>query len=119
MALVVRLRWGLWYLGSMNAPIVANEYGWSTGGSSAVTDAWRAAQTAQLNDDLARSDCGVGGVAPYTWIGYPAAGVAEAGFGLVDASGVQSAAAVAYLATVRAAVAGKLGAPGSLKSCFG
>jgi hypothetical protein len=39
-ALVVRLRWGLWYLGSVNAPIVANEFGWSTGGSAAVTDAW-------------------------------------------------------------------------------
>jgi hypothetical protein len=37
----------------------------------------------------------------------------------LDASGAQSATAVAYLATVRDAVAGTLGAPGSLKSCFG
>jgi hypothetical protein len=118
-ALVVRLRWGLWYLGSMNAPIIANEYGWSTGGSAAVTEDWRAGQTAQLTSDLARSDCKVGGVAPYTWTGNQAAGGAEAGFGLVDASGAQSATAVAYLSTVRDAAEGTLGAPGSLKSCFG
>jgi hypothetical protein len=90
-ALVVRLRWGLWYLGSVNAPIVANEFGWSTGGSAAVTDAWRAPQLAQLTSDLARSDCGVTNVAPYTWTGLQSAGGAEAEFGLLDASGASTA----------------------------
>jgi hypothetical protein len=117
-ALIVRLRWGLWYLGSVNAPIVANEFGWSTGGSAATTDAARAQQLAQLTSDLARSDCGVTGIAPYTWLGNQAAGGAEAGFGLVDASGTQSQAAQAYLSTIRDQEAGKL-QPGTVKSCFG
>jgi hypothetical protein len=118
-ALVVRLRWGLWYLGSVNAPILANELGWSTAGSTPTTDAARAPMLAQLASDLARSDCGVTNVAPYTWTGNQAAGGAEAGYGLVDAAGNQSLAASAYLSTIRDVAAGKLGAPGSLKSCFG
>jgi hypothetical protein len=88
------------------------------GGSAATTDAARAQQLAQLTSDLARSDCGVTGIAPYTWLGNQAAGGAEAGFGLVDASGTQSQAAQAYLATIRDQEAGKL-QPGTVKSCFG
>jgi hypothetical protein len=45
-------------------------------------------------------------------------GGAEAGFGLVDASGTQSQAAQAYLSTIRDQEAGKL-EPGTVKSCFG
>ncbi len=112
------LRWGLWYLGSVKAPIVADEFGWSTGGSAATTDAARAQQLVQLTSDLARSDCGVTGIAPYTWLGNAAAGGAEAGFGPVDASGTHSQAAQAYLSTIRDQEAGKL-PTGTVKSCFG
>ena len=97
------------------APIMANEFGC---GSAATTDAARAQQIAQLTSDLARSDCGVTGIAPYTWLGNQAAGGAEAGFGLVDASGTHSRAAQAYLSTIRDQEAGKL-QPGTVKSCFG
>ena len=97
------------------APIMANEFGC---GSAATTDAARAQQIAQLTSDLARSDCGVTGIAPYTWLGNQAAGGAEAGLGLVDASGTHSRAAQAYLSTIRDQEAGKL-QPGTVKSCFG
>ena len=96
---------------------MANEFGWSTAGSAATTDAARAQQIAQLDEPPARSDCGVTSIAPYTWLATGAGG-AEAGFGLVDASGTQSQAAQAYLSTIRDQEAGKL-QPGTVKSCFG
>jgi hypothetical protein len=119
LAQVVRLRWGLWFLGSLNAPIIVNEFGWSTAASPPVSDAWRAQQVAQLTSDLARSDCNVTNVAPYTWIGNPAFGEPENSYGMVDANGHQSATAQAYLSTLRGVESGKIGPPGSLKSCFG
>ena len=51
-------------------------------------------------------------------LGNAAAGGAEAGFGLVEASGTQSQAAQAYLSTMRVQEAGEL-QPGTVKSCFG
>lgn len=116
---VVRLRRGLEFLGSGDAPIVANEFGWTTGGSQAKTDAWRAGQLATLTRDLARSDCGVTAVDPYTWTTLGLTVVnAEDGYAMVSQTGAQSATATAYLGAIRDVADGKVGAPGTLKACW-
>jgi hypothetical protein len=119
LAAVVRMRLGLQYLGSGDAPIIASEFGWTTTGQYAVTDAWRAGQVAQLTRDLARSDCNVTGVQLHTWVRLTELqSDAEDGFAVVHSDGTQTQTAVDYLATLRDVVGGGAGAPGSLKACW-
>jgi hypothetical protein len=118
MASIVRMRLGLQFLGSLDAPIVVSEFGWSTMGSRAVSETWRAGQMAQLTRDLARSDCNVTAVQPYTWIPRDALNNEEDGYGLVASDGTQSQSAVDYLKAIRDVAAGTVGATGSLQNCW-
>jgi polysaccharide biosynthesis protein PslG len=57
-------------LGDPMVPIVVTEVGWPTSGKGSpivVSEATRAAALETVTDSLARSDCGVAAVLPYTW----------------------------------------------------
>lgn len=56
-------------LGEGDVPIRATEIGWPTSGNSPITlpEADRAAALETVTDSLARSDCGVDLIVPYTW----------------------------------------------------
>jgi hypothetical protein len=57
-------------LGDPMVPIVVTELGWPTSGEGSpivVSESARAAALEAVTDSLARSDCGVAAVMPYTW----------------------------------------------------
>jgi hypothetical protein len=67
---VVRMRNALDALGERGVPIHITELGWPTAGRGwiePITDAQRAQYLAIAADGLARSDCGIASVVPYTW----------------------------------------------------
>jgi hypothetical protein len=84
---VAHFRRVLTSLGEGSAPIDLTEFGWATGQPSRET--WRASMMSTLGRDLARSDCGIGLLAPYTWIN-PGAPTQSGDFGLVEPTGTDT-----------------------------
>jgi hypothetical protein len=67
---VVAMRRTLQALGDPHAPIFITELGWPTSGTGwlpAMPDARRADTLSRVADTLARSDCDIGSIVPYTW----------------------------------------------------
>jgi hypothetical protein len=95
---VVTFRKMLDRLGEGAAPIEITEFGWQTGASS--QEASRASMIGWVAKDLAHSDCGIGLLAPYTWIDPQD----SPSFGLVDDSGPLPS-ATAWFAGLHAAAA--------------
>src|SRR5436309_3746360 len=70
LARVRSLRSTLEALGMGSTPIHITELGWATSGTGSpvvTTEDQRAKNMAQATDTLARSDCGIADVIPYTW----------------------------------------------------
>lgn len=109
---VGRFRAALHDSGLADVPMVANEFGWATLGLSPalppVPEATRARYLPDAASDLARTDCGLLGEAPHTWISAqrnPAATVDW--YGLADpATGAPSGSALAYGKAVHALESG-------------
>ncbi len=86
--------------GDANTPIDVTEFGWTTSGfplQQRASDSQRAARLAQATGWLARSDCGIERILPYTWATRDLdIANAEDWFGLVSPAGVPTLSAVAY-----------------------
>jgi hypothetical protein len=74
-------------LGEGTAPIDITELGWPTGDD--VHEIWRAAMMRRVASDLARSNCGIGLLAPYDWIN-PSDDDSWSDFGLVEQTAATS-----------------------------
>jgi hypothetical protein len=68
---VAQFRQAMRDAGLANTPMIANEIGWYTQGPPdplLMTDAQRATQIAAVANQFWRTDCGLQGLAPYSWI---------------------------------------------------
>lgn len=103
--LAVAFRSELDELGMQNVPIDLTEFGWTTG--SAAQESWRAQQMSTLAENLPRSDCGFGELAPYDWMNPLVLG--EPGdWGFVDRTGLDTAlrpAGISWFAGLKASAA--------------
>jgi hypothetical protein len=100
-------------LAGPGVPIDVNEVGWTT---AETPEAQRAADLAALTEALPRSDCGVGRLMPYAWIG-PEQDPADRlqWFGISNRDGTLKPSGAAYLrATRRTAGATDSGPPRAL-----
>jgi hypothetical protein len=70
LALVRNMRAALKSAGDGGVPLYINEVGWGTKGSGGpvLSEQQRAIAIANVADTLARSNCGVREIAPYTWV---------------------------------------------------
>jgi hypothetical protein len=69
--LIAQFRRAMRGAGMPNTPMLADEIGWYTQGEAGpllVTQAERANQIATVANQLWRTDCGIEGLAPYSWI---------------------------------------------------
>jgi hypothetical protein len=69
--MVARFRQAMRAAGMPDTPMIANEIGWYTQGADGplkATEAERAAKISTVANQLWRTDCGVEGLAPYSWI---------------------------------------------------
>jgi hypothetical protein len=96
--LVVSLRHELAALGAGAAPIAITEVGWPTGGSAwPVSDSQRASYLSSLDDQLARSDCGVVSFSPHTLVNLGQdPGNLDDSYGLYHPDATPTASAIAY-----------------------
>ena len=85
---VQTVRWVLDALGASTVPIEATEFGWETG--NAGRERWRATMMRNVAAALARSNCGVGLLAPYDWETPPSL-VFGGDWGLAGGSGLRPA----------------------------
>jgi hypothetical protein len=96
---IARFRQGLDTITGPSVPIEITEVGWST---TAVSDAERGADLAQLAQDLPRSDCNVDRFLPYTWITEESDySNAEHWFGIWNRDGSPRASGQGYLSAVQ------------------
>jgi Glycosyl hydrolase catalytic core len=97
---VARVRSILDAHGDAGTPIDVTEFGWSTAGlplQQRASDPQRAAMLAQATGLLARSDCGVERILPFTWATRELDLTnAEDWFGIVSADGAPTLSALAY-----------------------
>jgi hypothetical protein len=71
LGVVAQFRQAMRSAGMANTPMIANEIGWYTQGAAGpllTTDAQRANQIATVANQFWRTDCGLQGLAPYSWI---------------------------------------------------
>jgi hypothetical protein len=103
-------------VGLGNVPMMANEYGWPTHGISpqypAVSEDQRASYLRAATADLSRSNCGLLGVAPHTWVSEQRSPISTIDwYGLANPStGQPYPSAVAYGQAVEATERGASGA---------
>jgi polysaccharide biosynthesis protein PslG len=96
---IARFRQALDQLAGPQVPIEVTEVGWAT---TAVSDADRGADLAQLAQDLPRSDCNIDRFIPYTWITEEQDGSnSEQWFGIANADGTVKASGQGYLNAVQ------------------
>jgi hypothetical protein len=102
------LRWyrdTLRQLGMGQVPMSLDETGWYTHGSGSfgpTPEIVRASYYLELTSDVARSDCGVVSIAPYTWISAQTGESPQAWYGIADpATGAPYPSAQAYGAGIK------------------
>jgi hypothetical protein len=115
---IARYRRAMAAAGMPQTPMLVNEVGWYTGGGGGVP-AWRATEAQRVNliagvtNRLWRLNCGVSGMAPYSWITMeqnPAD--SEQWYGLADATtGRPHPSGLAYGQQIRLALGGGSQAP--------
>ena len=109
---------------SLGLPIVFNEFGWPTRGTTAFVtgERARAAYTSRVARAAALGDCGVASIAPYTWATPEAAPTdAEHWYGIADprsARPYETARAYSRLLR-RVRASGRPGKPNRLRICGG
>jgi hypothetical protein len=96
---IARFRQGLDTITGPNVPIEITEVGWAT---TAVSDAERGADLAQLAQDLPRSDCNIDRFLPYTWMTEESnPSDPESWFGIWNRDGSPRASGQGYLGAVQ------------------
>jgi hypothetical protein len=89
-------------LGMGDQELLISEFGWHTqGGTDFVTEATRAANYESLVGQLSRTDCGITGISPHTWISPETdANDPEHWFGIANANATLKASASALAETI-------------------
>ncbi len=101
-------------------PIYITEFGWPTSGyySTVVSDATRASYLVSAADTLARSDCGIAAVIPYTWTTpMQNSEISENWFGIYKWTGGDTPTSIAYSNLLQQYDAGQQPA-GTTKVCY-
>jgi hypothetical protein len=110
LGMVAQYRRAMVATGMPRTPMLVNEFGWHTSGAAmpawAASEGQRAAMIAGVTNRLWRSNCGVSGLAPYSWITLEQnPGDSEQWFGLADATtGAPHPSGLAYGQQVRLAL---------------
>ena len=121
---VAQFRRAMRAAGMPNTPMLVDEIGWYTQGASGpllTTQAGRATQLAAVADQFWRTDCGIQGVAPYSWITMQQdPSNSEDWYGLADpTTGLPNEGGLAYGQGIRTALGRGLSPPsqGTLRVC--
>jgi hypothetical protein len=107
---VAQFRQAMIAAGMPRTPMLVNEFGWHTSGAAmpawAASEGQRAAMIAGATNRLWRSNCGVSGIAPYSWVTMEQnAGDSEQWYGLADpSSGAPHPSGLAYGQQIRVAL---------------
>jgi hypothetical protein len=124
LAMVSQFRQAMKAAGMPETPMIANEFGWYTQGPAGplkASEEVRAERIATLANQLWRTDCGVEGLAPYSWITLEQdPGNMEHWFGLANAvTGAPNAGGLAYGEQIRLALGQATEAPpqGTVQAC--
>jgi hypothetical protein len=110
LGMVAQYRRAMVAAGMPRTPMLVNEFGWHTSGGDmpawAASEGQRAAMIAGVTNRLWRSNCGVSGLAPYSWITMEQnPGDSEQWYGLADATtGAPHPSGLAYGQQVRLAL---------------
>jgi hypothetical protein len=108
--MVAQFRQAMVAAGMPRTPMLVNEFGWHTSGGGmpawAATEGQRAAMIAGVTNRLWRSNCGVSGLAPYSWITMEQnPGDSEQWYGLADpTTGAPHPSGLAYGQQIRLAL---------------
>jgi hypothetical protein len=124
LGVVAQFRQAMRNAGMANTPMIADEIGWYTQGADGpllMTDAQRANQMATVANRFWRTDCGLEGLAPYSWITLQQDPLnSEQWYGLADpVTGAPNQSGLAYGEQIRLALGQGNSAPpqDTLKAC--